>query len=577
MPKIGTEIKKILSRMKSILYKSLFFCFLFLKFTFPTFGQTQSYTYQILQWDTVSILESPGGKIVKLTQSYQNIPIWRAQAWVFIHSLGESFQQNNYCKKSALVYSFPLSDSKVNQEFVHRYLIQQNYSTGICSQKPVWFPLGDSLLPAIQFITCPGSQTANREIVVHALSPIVLSDESRLAFATQDTTVRATVFNPDPLTKAGVSYGGNYTDQNDGDVPELNAMRDTVSLRITLVNDTFYLKGDYIELKDIELPYDLPVRQDHPNFYFTRAQQGFEDVTVYYHLQQYQHYIQSLGYTNLCNFPFWVDPHGMNGADNSYFSPGSNPFDGYISFGEGGVDDAEDADVIVHEYGHALSDAAAPGTNFGTERRGLDEGICDYIAASYSKDLYQFKWNELYTWDGHNEFWAGRMADQNLIYPISSSNIYNFGSLWVTVMMEIRQALGATLTDRLQLQALYLNVGNLTLPQAARNIIIADTALYGGIHTPTLLQYFCTRQLITGAECNGINRWEDTSQEILTIYPNPSKQKFFISGNDLPWEVSDLSGKIILRGNKEEIDLGEFPNGVYLLKVGNKVGKLIRE
>jgi hypothetical protein len=85
------------------------------------------------------------------------------------------------------------------------------------------------------------------------------------------------------------------------------------------------------------------------------------------------------------------------------------------------------------------------------------------------------------------------------------------------------------------------------------------------------------RQLISGTECNGINRWEDTFQDILTIYPNPSKQQFYLLGNDLPWEVSELSGKIILRGNKDEIDLGGFPVGVYLLKVGSRVGKLIRE
>lgn len=563
--------------MKSILNQSFFFCSLIFQFTLPTLGQAQSYTYQILQWDTISIQESPGGKIIRLRQSYQNIPIWRAQAWIFIHPSGESFQQNAYCQKSAWVGDFPQIESNTLQEFVYHYLLSQKYSTNICSQKPVWFFSGDSLLPAIQFNTCPGSQSANREIVVHALSPIVLSDESRLAFAAQDTTVRATVFNPDPLTKAGVSYGGNYTDQTDGDVPELNAMRDTVSLRITLENDTFYLKGDYIELKDIELPYDIPVRQDLPNFYFTRAQQGFEDVTVYYHLQQYQNYVQSLGYTNLCNFPFWVDPHGMNGADNSYFSPGSNPFDGYISFGEGGVDDGEDADVIVHEYGHALSDAAAPGTNFGTERRGLDEGICDFIAASYSKDLYQFKWNELYTWDGHNEFWAGRMADQDLIYPITSSNIYHFGSLWVTVMMEIRQALGASITDRLQLQALYLNVANSNLPQAARNILIADTALYAGIHTPTLLQYFCTRHLITGAECNGINRSEETAMQAGQVYPNPSSQRFYLSAKDLNWEVSTLNGLVVLQGEGDEIDLKEFPAGIYFLRVGTQFTRIIKQ
>ena len=41
-----------------------------------------------------------------------------------------------------------------------------------------------------------------------------------------------------------------------------------------------------------------------------------------------------------------------------------------ITLGKGGVDDAEDAEVIVHEYGHAVHDAQVPG--FGTS---LDAGL----------------------------------------------------------------------------------------------------------------------------------------------------------------------------------------------------------
>lgn len=543
----------------------------------PTlYGQQNNSLAQYVSIDTTATINSPGGLVYRLGLSFNDLPIWGAQAVIFEHKLETSFQQNSIWKTSYLVTPFPDTPLQFMQEELIQYLNKTYPHSSICSSEKVWFPQGDSLIPAWKFITCPGSKDGNRLVIVNTLTRDVLFDESRLAFAAQDTTVRATVFNPDPLTKAGASYGGSYIDQNDGDVPELNAMRDTVLLQITLENDTFYLKGDFIELKDIEPPFDLPVRQDNPNFFYTRAQQGFEDVTVYYHVQEFQKYIQSLGYNNLCNFPFWIDPHGMNGADNSYFSPGSNPFDGYISFGEGGVDDGEDADVIVHEYGHALSDAAAPSSNFGTERRGLDEGICDYFAAAYSKDLYNFRWNELYTWDGHNEFWTGRLADQDLIYPITSSNIYTFGSLWVTVMMEIRQALGASITDKLQLQALYLNVSNNNLPQAARNIILADTALYGGIHTPTLLNYFCLRHLISGAECNGINVSELMNEGSLTIYPNPSTGLYTIEGNEQEWEVLNLSGMSILSGKGSELDLQNFPSGLYMLKIGKTFYKIVR-
>ena len=59
------------------------------------------------------------------------------------------------------------------------------------------------------------------------------------------------------------------------------------------------------------------------------------------------------------------------GGDNSFFRDDK----ANITLGKGGVDDAEDAEVIVHEYGHSVQDGQVPG--FGTtprvrrHRRGL--------------------------------------------------------------------------------------------------------------------------------------------------------------------------------------------------------------
>ena len=57
--------------------------------------------------------------------------------------------------------------------------------------------------------------------------------------------------------------------------------------------------------------------------------------------------------------------------DNSFFSPATRK----IKYGSGGVDDAEDADVILHEYGHAIQDDQVPavrGRQSGRiDRRGL--------------------------------------------------------------------------------------------------------------------------------------------------------------------------------------------------------------
>jgi len=56
-----------------------------------------------------------------------------------------------------------------------------------------------------------------------------------------------------------------------------------------------------------------------------------------------------------------------------------------LRFGKGGVDDAEDAEVILHEYGHAMLDSqSTPFGAFGAslEADAIHEGFGDYWAAT---------------------------------------------------------------------------------------------------------------------------------------------------------------------------------------------------
>ena len=122
---------------------------------------------------------------------------------------------------------------------------------------------------------------------------------------------------------------------------------------------------------------------------FDREADGFEDVQVYFHVDRTQRYVQSLGYTGsraVAAYPIEADAHSAGGTDNSFFLPSTTRAgEGTLHFGEGGTDDAEDADLIVHEYGHAILEWIAPGTFGGSitsEARALSEGFGDYWAYS---------------------------------------------------------------------------------------------------------------------------------------------------------------------------------------------------
>ena len=122
-------------------------------------------------------------------------------------------------------------------------------------------------------------------------------------------------------------------------------------------------------------------------FNFTREEDGFEAVNTYYHVDHVMKYLnETLGvgvFPALNSGEVIFDPHGLSGADNSHYISSTE----LIAFGEGGVDDAEDADVIIHELGHGLHDWAA---GCISQSNGLSEGIGDYVAAEYSQTLGQW-------------------------------------------------------------------------------------------------------------------------------------------------------------------------------------------
>ncbi len=310
-----------------------------------------------------------------------------------------------------------------------------------------------------------------------------------------DSTVTVNVFNPDPLTTSNNTYGGAYVDNGDADAPSLNNERVQLQVKANFTGGVFSLENDHIIITEFSGPNIQPVTSTTPNFSYTRNQSGFEDVNAYYHLTTYQKYMQSLGF-NLASDTIEVDVHALSGADNSMFSTGGGV--GRLFFGEGGVDDAEDADVILHEYGHAIAESAAPGTNNGIERRCLDEANGDYIATSYSRLTNPFNWQDMFSWDGHNEFWSGRQATSLKDYQtLSFSFIYDHTDIWVSCLMETWAAIGRDATEEVLLESLHSYVSNLTMVDAAKLYLQADTLLNTNANAFIMRTEFARRNILS--------------------------------------------------------------------------------
>lgn len=314
-----------------------------------------------------------------------------------------------------------------------------------------------------------------------------------------DTFVHGRVFNPDPLSSQGFFYGNGYIDNQDNDAAWFAPAYYTVKVpaRFNAITQVFELKNNWVSLEEFEAPLIPPVQQINQSFLFNRSESGFEDVMVMHHIMQCRKRLNELGYNQLMNLPVHVDAHAQFGSDNSVFV--RNGGDPALRFGTGGVDDAEDADVILHEYAHGLSWSANGNANFSFERSALDEGLADYWATSYSRRIHSFRWDDVFTWDGHNEFWNGRTASSTQLYP-SNGNLYQVGEIWNAVLSKLWSDIGGDIVDRLQLESMFFYTEQTTLPEAARFLIEADTLLYNGIHTPIICQRF-QQQGILNANC----------------------------------------------------------------------------
>ena len=118
-------------------------------------------------------------------------------------------------------------------------------------------------------------------------------------------------------------------------------------------------------------------------FKYTRSQDEFEQVMAYDRITEAQKYIHSLGFgESRRGIPNRPQPVRINqwGVDNSFAT--DHPKN-ELRFGKGGVDDAEDAEVILHEYGHAIH--FSQNFSFATEEAGaISEGFGDYWAVTVS-------------------------------------------------------------------------------------------------------------------------------------------------------------------------------------------------
>jgi zinc metalloprotease ZmpB len=452
------------------------------------------------------IQEAPGGIHVRMRQAVNGVPVWGTDIVVSLDETGRYVQSISSCYDPILaqgsVVTSPVLDA-AGAEQIARQAVGITADAALIGEPPataLWIlrqedRSGSSARLAWRTSLPVENPMGDWEVFVDAASGSVLRITDQMKYT--DGTGNA--FDPDPLTTAQASYGATgYLDNNDADSPQLSAELKERTLRdLTLLGGLYYLRGPWVYLDDFEAPTIAPPTSADPNgFHFTRSQDGFENVNAYFHIDEDQRYMQSLGFNTIQHAPIHVDAHGLSGQDNSHYIPSSNR----IAWGDGGVDDAEDTDVLLHEYGHAIQNSIVPGWGSSTQAQSMGEGFGDYWAGSYSASISSFHDYWVFNWDGHNPYWAGRLLNGTLGYSNLNGDIYHDGSIWASCWWLIRAEIGRTVSDTDMLKMHFYLPASAGMQQAAQQAMQADRNLYGGLHAGTLDNYFTLRGFFTAAQ-----------------------------------------------------------------------------
>jgi hypothetical protein len=311
----------------------------------------------------------------------------------------------------------------------------------------------------------------------------------------------AYVFDMNPVASTGNTA---LVDGNNATTPTLDAARFLVPL--TRLDASGNLSGTFANVRPRQA-----VRANSPtrDFLFSRDQLGFEQANVYFHLDRTQARIQALGFTNVNNRVQEAIVDAQT-SDNSFYS-GNNL---RVNFGLGGVDDAEDGDIVLHEYGHSIQDNQVP--NFGgTDEGAMGEGFGDYLAASFSLALAADAGRPQLSdpacvgdWDGTSYSMMSpkclRRVDGKKHYPEAAEDeVHEDGEMWSAALWDLRGRLGGDAMDELVLEHHFLLAGNGTFFTASQALITADLNLNAGANGPLLrrrlIQYGLSRTLTSPA------------------------------------------------------------------------------
>jgi len=358
---------------------------------------------------------------------------------------------------------------------------------GDVTSELVNFPVGKVVQPAWKFVIPLSAPPRDWRIYISTRSGAVLHKENMIKTATG----KGMVFDPNPVVTL------NDTKLRDSK-PVPDAAYEQVQLRS--LSGSGMLDGPYVSTSKTK----KRVKSTNGTFLFKRNQAAFKEVMAYFHIDRMQRYIQSLGFKNVNKRAIPVNIAGQK-DDNSFYSPANKS----LSFGTGGVDDAEDAEIVLHEYGHSIQDNQVPGFGASKEAGAMGEGFGDYLAGSFFNDAKPAHLqNCIGSWDAtaysSDDPPCLRRLDSKKQYPKDiDGEVHDDGEIWSACLWQVRQAMGRKAADKLILSHHFLLQKDASFQDAAEALIQADQQLNAGKNGAAIRAIFVKRGILGSAKRAG--------------------------------------------------------------------------
>ncbi len=285
---------------------------------------------------------------------------------------------------------------------------------------------------------------------------------------------KARVFDPNPVVQL---QNEKLTDQNDSNaaVPMAGYHMRTLGH----LDRSHKLSGKWAKVINTG-----NVATSSNNVYkYKRANDRFEQVMDYYALDTEESYYQQLGFKDVNAEPQRIQADAM-ADDNSWYLPSQD----LIQTGTGGVDDAEDPEVVWHEDGHATQDDQVPGFGSSEQAGAIGEGYGDYIAVTmgqkFGKNTKLTPTTCVMDWDSTSYTpppkHCLRTTNTTKMYPGDlDGEVHDDGEIWSHALWNMNVALGRDKATTAIVEGTFNFAPNTTMPAAAKDIVTAAKKLYG--------------------------------------------------------------------------------------------------